>query len=115
MKSRRYIAILCLAALLPSCRGWAAPQPAPPSPDRSRVRVTTFSGERFVLKDPFTAGESYAGELEGAGAWRAPLDSIRTFEVEEFSGVRTLVFLGITGAVTVAISLVSLNYALQHR
>lgn len=90
MRSRRITAALCLVALLPGCTTWATPQPTPPGPDRGRVRVTTLDGESVVLRDPFIAGERYVGRTTGGGEWTSSLDSIRSFEVEDFQEGRTV-------------------------
>lgn len=114
MSTRRYIAALCLAAPLPGCTSWGTPRTTPPDPERSRVRVTTCDGERFVLRDPRVFGDEFVGTAEGLDTWRAPLRSIRTFETERLDGVRTLLFLTASMVVTVPLFLIAVQYGMQH-
>lgn len=106
MHSRRIIGALCLVVLIPGCTGWATPQPSPPGPERTRVRVTTAAGERVVLRDPFVTGERYVGRTKGGAEWASQLDSIRSFEVEDFrEGLTVLTVIATTAALFVALIL----------
>lgn len=103
----RHIAALCLAVLLPSCTGWAPPRPDPPSPERTLVRVTTLTGEQVELRDPFITGEYYAGWLDRERQWRAPLDSIQSFEISETHLGRTQLLLIGVGLVVLGVAVAS--------
>jgi hypothetical protein len=91
MRPRRSIAALCLVALLCACTGWAAPQSSPPSPGGKRVLVTTVRGDEVVLRDPSIDEQDYVGwSVQRDQERRIPLDSIRSFQVEDFQEGRTL-------------------------
>ncbi len=91
----RPIYILMFVVTLTGCYSWQTIEPSrlASEPLPQRVRVTNVAGERFVLLEPMSAGDSLAGRRRDVVVV-VPLTAVARVEGHRFSWWRTGFLIG---------------------